>query len=78
MDSPLRNKVVIVTGAAAGIGRATALRFAREGCKVAGFDVDQARGAGLVEAIGAAGGEGSFQRVDVSVDGRSSTRLRHG
>jgi 3-oxoacyl-[acyl-carrier protein] reductase len=35
----LRNKVVIVTGAAAGIGRATALRFAGEQCRVALWDV---------------------------------------
>jgi len=35
----LQNKVVVVTGAAAGIGRATALRFAEEGCRVASWDV---------------------------------------
>ena len=56
MDTGLRGKVVIVTGAAAGIGRATALRFAREGCRVAGFDVNEAAGPGLVEEIGKAGG----------------------
>jgi 3-oxoacyl-[acyl-carrier protein] reductase len=66
MDLGLRDKVVIVTGAAAGIGRATALRFACEGCRVAGFDVDAAKGAGLVEAIGAAGGQGAFEPVNVA------------
>jgi 3-oxoacyl-[acyl-carrier protein] reductase len=66
MDSGLRDRVVIVTGAAAGIGRATALRFAREGCRVAGFDVDAAKAHGLVEAIGAAGAEGAFEAVDVA------------
>jgi len=66
MDSGLRDKVVIVTGAASGIGRATSLRFAREGCRVAGFDVDTARGQGLVEAIQAAGGQGLFEQVDVA------------
>jgi len=66
VDSNLRGKVVIVTGAAAGIGRATALRFAREGCRLAGFDVDAARGPGLVAAIGEAGGQGRFERVDVA------------
>ena len=66
MGSGLREKVVIVTGAAAGIGRATALRFAREGGRVAGFDVDQARSAGLVEAIQVAGGQSLFARVNVA------------
>jgi 3-oxoacyl-[acyl-carrier protein] reductase len=66
MDTGLRGKVVIVTGAAAGIGCATALRFAREGCRVAGFDVNEAAGPGLVEEIGKAGGEGLFCRVDVA------------
>jgi 3-oxoacyl-[acyl-carrier protein] reductase len=66
MGTGLRGKVVIVTGAAAGIGRATALRFAGEGCRVAGLDVNEEAGAGLVDEIGKAGGEGLFRRVDVS------------
>ncbi|HKZ30809.1 MAG TPA: 3-oxoacyl-ACP reductase FabG [Vicinamibacteria bacterium] len=66
MDSGLRDKVVIVTGAAAGIGRATALRFAREGCRVAGFDVDDVRGRALVAEVVAAGGQGQFECVNVA------------
>jgi len=66
MDTGLHGKVVIVTGAAAGIGRATALRFAGEGCRVAGFDVNEEAGTGLVGEIVKAGGEGLFCRVDVS------------
>jgi len=66
MDTGLTQKVVIVTGAAAGIGRATALRFAGEGCRVAGFDVSEAAGPGLVAEIAGAGGEGLFARVDVA------------
>ena len=66
METGLRGKVVIVTGAAAGIGRATALRFAGEGCKVAGFDVDAAKGPGLVAEVVASGGEGLFVRVNVA------------
>ncbi len=66
----LRDKVVIVTGAAAGIGRATTLRFVAEGCRVAGFDVDEGRGQALADEIRAQGGQGHFARVDVA-DARS-------
>ena len=38
-ESGLRGKVVVITGAAAGIGRATALRFAEEGARIAAWDV---------------------------------------
>ena len=54
---------MIVTGAAAGIGRATALRFAAEGCRVAAFDVDEAKGPALALALGQ---DGFFHRVDVA------------
>jgi 3-oxoacyl-[acyl-carrier protein] reductase len=60
------DKVVIVTGAAAGIGRATALRFAREGARVAGFDVDKEKGQALVEEIMTDGGQGWFETVNVA------------
>jgi 3-oxoacyl-[acyl-carrier protein] reductase len=66
METGLRSKVVIVTGAAAGIGRATALRFAQEGCRVAAFDVTEAAGPALVEEIVKAGGEGFFALVNVA------------
>ena len=66
MDVSFKDKVVIVTGAAAGIGRATALRFAGEGARVAGFDVDSAKGQGLVAELQARGGVGTFERVNVA------------
>jgi 3-oxoacyl-[acyl-carrier protein] reductase len=62
----LAGKVVIVTGAAAGIGRATALRFAEERARVAAWDVNDSGGTGLLEEIARAGGEGLFLAVDVT------------
>jgi 3-oxoacyl-[acyl-carrier protein] reductase len=66
MELGLRDRVVIVTGAAAGIGRATALRFAREGARVAAFDVDTAKGQALAEDVQHLGVECLFERVNVA------------
>ena len=64
----LSGKVAIVTGAGNGMGRATALLFAREGASVVIGDVDVAAGASAVAEIEAAGGRAVFQRCDVSVE----------
>lgn len=66
IETGLKDKVVIVTGAAAGIGRATALRFAAEGARVAMWDVSDGGAAELLQAIDGAGGSGRFQTVDVT------------
>ncbi|MGC2110572.1 MAG: 3-oxoacyl-ACP reductase FabG [Candidatus Korobacteraceae bacterium] len=62
----MRGKVVVITGASAGIGRATALRFAQEGAKIAAWDVSDKAASQLESAIQWSGGEAQFQAVDVS------------
>ena len=48
----MQDRVVLVTGGAAGIGRATALRFAEEGAKVVICDVNEALGQETVKLLG--------------------------
>ncbi len=59
-------RVAIVTGAARGIGAATALRLAQDGFAVAVLDLDESAGKGTVEAIEAAGGRALAVGADVS------------
>jgi 3-oxoacyl-[acyl-carrier protein] reductase len=62
----LKDKVSIITGAAQGIGRATALRFAQDGARVAACDVNQAAIDTLVAEIRAAGGQALGFTVNVT------------
>jgi NAD(P)-dependent dehydrogenase (short-subunit alcohol dehydrogenase family) len=59
-------KVVIVTGGSAGIGRAVALAFARRGACVTVADVDVERGESVAEEARAAGSESLFVQTDVT------------
>ena len=60
------SRVAIVTGAARGIGAATALRLAEDGFAVAVLDLDESAAKGTVEAIEAAGGRALAVGADVS------------
>jgi meso-butanediol dehydrogenase/(S,S)-butanediol dehydrogenase/diacetyl reductase len=62
-----QDKVVVVTGAGSGIGKATALAFGREGAKVLGADIDPASAQATAEQIKSAGGQAESLQVDVSV-----------
>src|SRR5689334_18480423 len=59
-------KVVIVTGGALGIGRATAHSFADEGARVTIADIDDDAGRSAVEEVQQAGGEAQFVRADLA------------
>ena len=61
----LRDKVAMVTGAANGIGRRTARRFAEEGARVVASDVQDEAGQAVVERIRADGGTATFVRCDI-------------
>jgi 2-hydroxycyclohexanecarboxyl-CoA dehydrogenase len=62
----LKDRTVLVTGGANGIGAAIARRLAQEGCSVGILDLDAATGETLVGEIKAAGGRASLQAVDVT------------
>ena len=62
----LKDKVAIVTGAASGIGAATALAMAREGARVLVVDVNEAGAKATVEQIEKAGGQAAAARADVT------------
>jgi NAD(P)-dependent dehydrogenase (short-subunit alcohol dehydrogenase family) len=61
----VEGKVAVVTGAASGIGRATARALAAEGASVAVADVDEAGGERVAAGIREGGGEAVFHRTDV-------------
>ncbi|MBM3944049.1 MAG: SDR family oxidoreductase [SAR202 cluster bacterium] len=69
MAGQLQDKIVIVTGAGSGIGRASAIALAREGAKVVVSDVEGPGANETAETIRRAGGEATFVPCDVTQDG---------
>jgi NAD(P)-dependent dehydrogenase (short-subunit alcohol dehydrogenase family) len=72
----LKGKVAIVTGGAAGIGRATAALFAREGARVTIGDIDRPRGEATAAEITAAGGDCLFVPCDVAQAAETENLVR--
>ena len=59
-------KVAVITGAACGIGRATALLLAREGAKMAVTDINDKEGNSLADEVNAAGGLAKYWHLDTA------------
>lgn len=73
MIQPFSGKTAVVTGAALGIGRETALILAARGARVIVADINERTGAATVEMIEAAGGTAQFIRCDVG----DEAQLKH-
>ena len=71
----LRDKVVLITGGASGMGRLAALTFAREGARVVPVDVAAKAGEDLAAEISRSGGEALFVRADVGREDQVRTAV---
>jgi NAD(P)-dependent dehydrogenase (short-subunit alcohol dehydrogenase family) len=74
MDYGLQGRVALVTGAASGIGRATAELFAAMGARVVGSDIEAERGTATVGGLSEAGHEAVFMAADIT-DGAAVAAL---
>lgn len=74
--SDFTNQVVFITGAGSGIGRATALAFAKAGASVVASDVNQTSGPGVVSQIHQSGGNALFVACDVGIPAQIEAAIR--
>ena len=72
----VKDKVVIITGGASGLGRASALLLAQEGAKVVVTDIDEVKGEAVVEEIRSKGGEAIFIKHDVASENDSAEVIK--
>ena len=72
----LENKTALITGAAGGIGRESAILFAREGAAIAVVDVNDDGGAETVKAVEAEGGRAIYIHADVSQSADCENMIR--
>lgn len=76
MAGSMNGKVAIVTGAAAGIGRATAMAFAKEGAKVVVADVTAPGGEETVNCIRSGGGDATFVQTNVAIESEVASLIK--
>lgn len=72
----LEGKVALITGAGAGIGRATAIRFAAEGASIVASDISEASAVETASAVRAAGGEATAIGGDVVSDADAKSMVQ--
>ena len=74
-DHSLKDKVVLITGAGGGIGRATAEKLGRDGARLMVSDINADAAEATADAIRRAGGEARAQAADVSRDDQVAAKL---